>query len=80
MQKVIDYTDDVIASDYNYLEDFGDIFLPSYKIVKNLFLLFNVLTTKQTILLLGVQTGLIHLMDVGRCGHAVGTSINLHKT
>lgn len=31
MQKVIDYTDDVIASDYNYLEDFGDIFLPSYK-------------------------------------------------
>lgn len=31
MQKVIDYTDEIIASDYDYLEDFGDIFLPEYK-------------------------------------------------
>lgn len=31
MQKVIDYTDDVLASDYGYLEDFGDIFLPEFK-------------------------------------------------
>ena len=28
MQKVIDYTDDVISSGYGYLEDYGDIFLP----------------------------------------------------
>lgn len=31
MQKVIDYTDDVVNSQYGYLEDFGDIFLPEYK-------------------------------------------------
>ena len=31
MQKVIDYTDDVVASQYGYLEDYGDIFLPEYK-------------------------------------------------
>ena len=31
MQKVITYTDDVVASDYGYLEDYGDIFLPAYK-------------------------------------------------
>ena len=31
MQKVIDYTDDVISSGYGYLEDYGDIFLPAYK-------------------------------------------------
>lgn len=31
MQKVVDYTDDVINSDYYYLEDFGDIFLPEFK-------------------------------------------------
>lgn len=31
MQKVVDYTDDVVNSKYGYLEDFGDIFLPEYK-------------------------------------------------
>ncbi|MDE5850207.1 MAG: RagB/SusD family nutrient uptake outer membrane protein [Muribaculaceae bacterium] len=31
MQKVIDYTDIVAGSQYGYLEDFGDIFLPEYK-------------------------------------------------
>ena len=31
MQKVIDYTDVVAKSQYGYLEDFGDIFLPEYK-------------------------------------------------
>lgn len=31
MQKVVDYTDDVVKSKYTYLEDFGDIFLPEYK-------------------------------------------------
>ena len=31
MQKVVDYTDIVEASKYDYLEDFGDIFLPEYK-------------------------------------------------
>ncbi|MDE7351416.1 MAG: RagB/SusD family nutrient uptake outer membrane protein [Muribaculaceae bacterium] len=31
MQKVIDYTDVVARSQYGYLEDFGDIFLPEYK-------------------------------------------------
>lgn len=31
MQKVIDYTDDVVNSRYDYLEDYGDIFLPEYK-------------------------------------------------
>lgn len=31
MQKVIDYTDAVVNSEYGYLEDFGDIFLPDYK-------------------------------------------------
>lgn len=31
MEKVIDYTDDVVNSQYGYLEDFGDIFLPEYK-------------------------------------------------
>ncbi|MDE6553293.1 MAG: RagB/SusD family nutrient uptake outer membrane protein [Muribaculaceae bacterium] len=31
MQKVIDYTDIVARSQYGYLEDFGDIFLPEYK-------------------------------------------------
>ena len=31
MQKVVDYTDDVESSQYDYLEDFGDIFLPEYK-------------------------------------------------
>lgn len=31
MEKVIEYTDDVINSQYGYLEDFGDIFLPEYK-------------------------------------------------
>lgn len=31
MQKVVDYTDVVVNSDYSYLEDYGDIFLPDYK-------------------------------------------------
>ena len=31
MQKVIEYTNDVVGSGYGYLEDFGDIFLPEYK-------------------------------------------------
>ena len=31
MNKVITYTDVVKASQYGYLEDFGDIFLPEYK-------------------------------------------------
>ncbi len=31
MQKVIDYTDVVVNSNYGYLADFGDIFLPEYK-------------------------------------------------
>lgn len=31
MQKVLDYTNDVMNSQYGYLEDFGDIFLPEYK-------------------------------------------------
>lgn len=31
MQKVIEYTDVVKNSDYGYLDDFGDIFLPEYK-------------------------------------------------
>ena len=31
MQKVVNYTDDVLHSEYGYLEDFGDIFLPEYK-------------------------------------------------
>lgn len=31
MQKVVDYTDDVVNSQYGYMEDFGDIFLPEYK-------------------------------------------------
>lgn len=31
MQKVVDYTDDVVSSQYGYLEDFGDIFLPECK-------------------------------------------------
>ncbi len=31
MQKVVEYTDDVVRSRYGYLADFGDIFLPEYK-------------------------------------------------
>lgn len=31
MQKVVDYTDIVEKSQYGYLADFGDIFLPEYK-------------------------------------------------
>ena len=31
MQKVVDYTDVVKNSDYGYMEDFGDIFLPDNK-------------------------------------------------
>ena len=31
MQKVVEYTDVVRNSQYGYLEDFGDIFLPEYK-------------------------------------------------
>ena len=31
MQKVLEYTNDVMNSQYGYLEDFGDIFLPEYK-------------------------------------------------
>ena len=31
MQKVVDYTDVVKNSDYGYMADFGDIFLPDYK-------------------------------------------------
>ncbi|MCR4918499.1 MAG: RagB/SusD family nutrient uptake outer membrane protein [Prevotella sp.] len=31
MQKVLEYTDVVKNSQYGYLEDFGDIFLPEYK-------------------------------------------------
>ena len=31
LQNVVDYTDDVVNSEYGYLEDFGDIFLPEYK-------------------------------------------------
>lgn len=30
MQKVVDYTDVVASSQYGYLEDYGDIFLPEY--------------------------------------------------
>ena len=32
MQKVVDYTDEVVkSSHFDYLEDYGDIFLPEYK-------------------------------------------------
>lgn len=31
MQRVVDYTDEVVNSQYGYMEDFGDIFLPEYK-------------------------------------------------
>lgn len=31
MQQVITYTDEVVSSNYGYLEDYGDIFLPDYK-------------------------------------------------
>ena len=31
MQKVVTYTNEVTASGYDYLEDYGDIFLPDYK-------------------------------------------------
>lgn len=31
MQRVVDYTDDVVNSSYGYLDDFGDIFLPEYE-------------------------------------------------
>jgi hypothetical protein len=31
MQKVVDYTDVVMNSQFGYLEDYGDIFLPDYK-------------------------------------------------
>lgn len=31
MQKVVDYSDVVKNSNYDYLEDYGDIFLPEYK-------------------------------------------------
>ncbi len=31
MQKVVTYTDEVVSSSYDYLEDYGDIFLPDYK-------------------------------------------------
>jgi len=31
MQEVVKYTDDVKNSQYGYLEDYGDIFLPEYK-------------------------------------------------
>ena len=31
MQEVVDYTDILDDSDYDYLEDYGDIFLPEYK-------------------------------------------------
>jgi hypothetical protein len=31
MQKVVDYTNEVVNSDYGYLEDYGDIFLPEHK-------------------------------------------------
>ncbi|MBD5298748.1 MAG: RagB/SusD family nutrient uptake outer membrane protein [Bacteroides sp.] len=31
MEKVVEYTDIVVKSQYDYLEDFGDIFLPEYK-------------------------------------------------
>ncbi|MCI7010765.1 MAG: RagB/SusD family nutrient uptake outer membrane protein [Prevotella sp.] len=31
MKKVVEYTDVVKSSKYDYLEDFGDIFLPEYK-------------------------------------------------
>ncbi len=31
MRRVVDYTDDVVNSQYGYLEDFGDIFLPENK-------------------------------------------------
>ena len=31
MKKVVEYTDVVKSSQYGYLEDFGDIFLPEYK-------------------------------------------------
>lgn len=30
MKKVVSYTDEVIKSEYGYLEDYGDIFLPDY--------------------------------------------------
>lgn len=31
MDSVVIYTDEVVNSDYGYLEDYGDIFLPEYK-------------------------------------------------
>lgn len=31
MEQVVIYTDDMVNSQYDYLEDFGDIFLPEYK-------------------------------------------------
>ena len=59
MQKVIDYTDVVKNSDYGYMADFGDIFLPDYKNNKESVLLSKLPTIARTIPPSDVPTGLI---------------------
>ena len=50
MQKVVEYTDVVANSQYGYLEDYGDIFLPDYNNSKeSIFLQCNVPIIKTTI-------------------------------
>ena len=58
MQKVIDYTDAVVNSEYGYLEDFGDIFLPDYKNTQRS-TVYRPLTMPTTTLPTDVPTGRI---------------------
>lgn len=60
MQKVVDYTEDVVASGYGYLEDYGDIFLPEYKNSKESVLQYSVQIIRVIIQLMDVPTGRIH--------------------
>ena len=41
MKKVVEYTEVVKNSQYGYLEDFGDIFLPAYKNSKEIVFAFH---------------------------------------
>lgn len=80
MQKVVDFTDDVVNSKYGYLEDYGDIFLPEYKIVRSPSLPCNAPIMKTITLNTVVPIGQICLTVAGEYGLAVGIFTNPHRT
>ena len=80
MKKVKEYTDVVKNSRFDYLEDFGDIFLRNIRTARNRCLPCRHLPMRMTIQDSGVATGRTLLTVAGRYGHADGTATNRRRT